>query len=94
MPRSRIDPALGVLMNSSQWTLFVGPTGRPLFLVPGSKGGTYTANGRSCTCPSDQWRVRSGQPCKHVRAIRMYTAVVKAHLRHQQQAQEAIRGDT
>lgn len=92
MPRST-DPALGVLLNAHQWELFFGPTGAPLFKVPGSRGGTYTVSTRSCTCPSDQFRGRSGgQPCKHVRAARMYTTVIKACRKHEKQAQEAARG--
>ncbi len=93
MPRSNVDPALGVLLNCSQWEVFIGPTGAHLLKVPGSRGGTYTVSTQSCTCPSDTYgRGRGGGPCKHVKAARWYALVVRAHQKHAEQAQEATHG--
>lgn len=69
--------ALVIAADAGQWAKCHTRDGRKVYAVPSqSKAGAYHfADSRQCTCPDFQ---RRGVDCKHVLAVRLHVALVRA----------------
>ena len=68
--------ALEVLATAERWTkAHRKEDGRPFFVIRGSQGRVYWTDTHDCTCPDYQQR---RAVCKHVIAVRLWTAREKA----------------
>ena len=76
--------AVGIAATSGQWLKCRGHDGQKVYGVPGQSepGRYYLTDTRSCTCPDFQ---RRGGPCKHIAAVRLHVARVRA-----EQAREGV----
>jgi hypothetical protein len=65
--------------DAGQWLRFRGRDGRKAYGVPsqGQTGLYYLTDLISCTCPDTRYG-RAHGACKHVRAVRLYVALVQA----------------
>ena len=76
--------ALQIAAEVGQWLKCRGADGSKRYGIPSQSvaGLYYLADTRSCTCPDF---VRRGGPCKHVLAVRIHVACVRA-----EQAREGV----
>jgi predicted nucleic acid-binding Zn finger protein len=83
-PRSR--KAVALAETAGQWLKCRTRDGRKAFGVTSQSvpGHYYLVDLRTCTCPDARLR---GTPCKHVAAVRLYCAQVRAQ--HNQLATQA-----
>jgi predicted nucleic acid-binding Zn finger protein len=72
----RADRARFIESDSGQWLKCHTPQGKR-YGIPSSKGNGrfYLVNTQTCDCPDFQF---NGGPCKHVWAVRLHVARVKA----------------
>ena len=69
--------ALEVLATADRWTkAHRKEDGRPFFVIPGSQGRVYWTDTHDCTCPD--YQRRGPAVCKHIIAVRLWTAREKA----------------
>ena len=79
----RADRARFIASNASQWLKCHTPQGKRYGIPAQSQPGRYyLTDTRTCDCPDAQ---RRGLPCKHVLAVRLHVAHVRA-----QQAREGV----
>ena len=69
--------AVAIAAASGQWLKCCGRDGSKRYGVPSQSepGRYYLVDTRSCTCPDARLR---GVPCKHVLAVRLHVALVRA----------------
>ena len=60
---------LAVLATADRWTKGHTKSGRPFFVIPGSRGRVYWTDTRDCTCPDRRER---DETCKHILAVRLW----------------------
>src|SRR5215831_576708 len=83
--RRQLD-ALAILRTARYWRPLVGPTGKRLYLIPGSRpGAIYTVCATSCTCPDATYK---NHICKHMMACRLFVGAVQAFEGHRQRSRE------
>ena len=80
----RTDRARTIASGASQWLKCRTADGKKYYSVPSQTDPTrrYLVDLRSCTCPDFQ---RRGGPCKHMAAVRLHVALVRA-----EQAREGV----
>ena len=82
--------ALEVLATSDRWTkAHRKDDGRPFFVIPGSNGRVYWTDTHDCTCPDYQHR--GPAVCKHIIAVRLWTAREKGRAQQQRRRLDLAR---
>ena len=72
----RADRARFIASNASQWLKCHTPQGKRYGIPAQSQPGRYyLVDARTCDCPDAQ---RRGLPCKHVIAVRLHVARIRA----------------
>ena len=69
--------AVEIAAEAGQWAKCRTRDGQKLYAVPSQRDPNvrYLADTRSCTCPDFQ---RRGGPCKHIVAVRLHVARIRA----------------
>jgi predicted nucleic acid-binding Zn finger protein len=87
---TRFPKAIEIAAAAGQWAKCHARDGKKLYAVPSSRDANvrHLVDGRACTCPDFQ---RRGQPCRHVEAVKIHCALVRAQQpkRRQQTREEA-----
>lgn len=83
---SRGLKAIEIAASAAAWTQGRLKDGTKFYAIPGSAGHVYWTNLARCTCPDFERRL---QPCKHVQAVKLHCARVRAHQPRQARTRRA-----